>query len=123
MWIAFLQHPRGAYYRRLMELMGTGVAPTPSDTCDSFLQFVMWPGPIDIDMPTGEIWGSEEQARALDLLQQLKEDQPPGGVRDAHIRKILGEMHILRVNHNKQWGIDDDDDHRCRDPAAWWAYN
>ncbi len=55
-------------------------------------------------------------------MRLLKEDQPPGDLRDARIRHILGEMHILLVNHNMQWGTDEADCIR-QDPAAWWVYN
>ena len=68
MWTSFLQNPRGAYIAA-HGASGNG----PLDTCDSFLQFVMWPGQIDMDMPPGAMWGTEEEARALDLLRQLKE--------------------------------------------------
>jgi hypothetical protein len=47
MWSAFLHHPRGAYYRRSMALQETGLTHKPWDECNSFLQFTLWPGPID----------------------------------------------------------------------------
>ncbi len=80
-----------------MALQETVLTPKPWDKCDSFLQFMLWQGPIDMDMPPGEIWGIKEQAAALDLVQQLKENQLPGDVRDARIRHILGQLHTLLV--------------------------
>jgi hypothetical protein len=92
MWSALLQHPRGAYYTRVgsLAIQKTGLTPKPWDECDSFLQLPLWPGPIDMDIPPGEIWGTEEQATNFDLDRQLKEDQPPEDVRDTQIRHILG---------------------------------
>ena len=75
-----------------------------------------------MDMPPGEIWGTAEEALALDLLRQLKEDHPPGDARNERIRKILGEMHILRMNHHKQNALDDEP-RLCQDPEAWWKSN
>jgi hypothetical protein len=105
-----------------MALQEAGLTPKPWDECDSFLQFTLWPGPIDMDMPPGEIWGTEEHAAAFGLVRQLKQDQPPGDVRDVRIRHILGQLHILLVNHYKQLGTDDEDRIR-QDPAAWWEYS
>jgi hypothetical protein len=77
MWHSFLQQPRGSYYRRSMAIQETELMPRPWDTYDSFLQFTLWPGPIDMDMPPGKTWGTAEDAFAIDLLRQRNEDQPP----------------------------------------------
>jgi hypothetical protein len=99
-------------------LQEMGLTHKPWNKYESFLKFVLWLGPFDMDMPSSEILETEEQARALDLVPQLKEDQPEGHVHDVFIRHILGEMHILNVSHYSLWRTDDEDRIR-QDPAAW----
>jgi hypothetical protein len=75
-----------------------------------------------MDVLPGKMLGTAEEAFALDHLRQLKEDQPPGDACNERIRNILGEMHILRVNHHKQNALNDE--HWLRqDPEACSASN
>ncbi len=84
-----------------MLLSETGLTPKPWTNAICSYSSRYGRDQLTLDMPPDEIWGTKEQATAFDLVHQLKEDQLQGDVGDAHIQCILGQLHILLMNHYK----------------------
>ena len=115
-WLDFVEDPRYNFLRRKSVLKPLGVEVREEPSPDRLLMYFPWPGPVEYQMPAGEVWGTGLEERILRCNREIRDGAAP-----AERAGLMKEMEQIRKDIAQQH-MEEDEDRMHESQEHWWHH-